>query len=316
VESETALERLRRIEQEEQAAREGRTPGAAGKPAEASKRNGIIAFLAFVLFFIVTKGKVLLTAIKLGPLLTTMSTMYLSVWAYSLLFGWKLAAAFVIGILIHELGHGVAAKVVGLPVSAPIFIPFLGAFIMLKDRPKTTWQECVVGVGGPIAGLMAGVVMLLVGVSNPSSATGAMLIVAAWLTFKINMFNLIPAMGLDGDRISRPFRSWYWLLVFGGVIGIVYQASLFMPLEGDTVLPMAMVVVVGLYRMGVLFKREQGEPKRLLDRLSQPHYVEEAKVPDWQRYTAAVLFFAVFALLCVLSMYANSLRPAVVVPVQ
>ncbi|MBM7855999.1 Zn-dependent protease [Desulfohalotomaculum tongense] len=41
-----------------------------------------------------------------------------------------------------------AAKKVGLNVSAPMFIPFLGAFISMKDLPKSVKQEAISAIGG------------------------------------------------------------------------------------------------------------------------------------------------------------------------
>ena len=77
----------------------------------------------------------LLNGAKLGKLLTTGGTMLLSVAAYSFVFGWWYAAGFVALIFVHEMGHYMAARRRGLAVGAPTFIPFVGAWIELKDRP-------------------------------------------------------------------------------------------------------------------------------------------------------------------------------------
>jgi Zn-dependent protease len=281
-----------------------------GHPSQAmpeeGKRSGPVAFLVFILLFIAT---------KVGPLLGTMTTMYLSVLAYSLFFGWKLAAAFLVGVLIHELGHGVAAKLVGLPVSAPIFIPFIGAFIMMKDKPKTTWQESVVGIGGPAAGILAGIGMLLIGMSLRGTVNGDMLLVAAWLTFKINMFNLIPVMGLDGDRISQPFRAWYWLPILLGVAGVIYAFSSIIPVEPISLMIIGMVMIFGCVKCTRTWSAESGaKPKRLVDRLQQKEYVQESTVLPWQRHAAAIGYFLIFALLCIFAIYSNTLRPAIITP--
>ena len=61
----------------------------------------------------------------------------ISIAAYALFWGWQFAVGFVVLLLVHELGHVLEAKRQGLPVSAPMFIPFLGALIMLKGCPTT-----------------------------------------------------------------------------------------------------------------------------------------------------------------------------------
>src|SRR5437016_3546265 len=136
--NETPLQRLRRLELEDQAARAERQ-GSPPPPGAAKKRgviSGIIAGLLLVLgkgkvilLLLLTKGKLLLAAIKFGPMLTTFSTMGLSAWIYAGIFGKNMAIGVVLLILIHELGHGVAAKLMGLKVGAPIFIPGFGAVI-------------------------------------------------------------------------------------------------------------------------------------------------------------------------------------------
>ena len=105
----------------------------------------------------------LLSAGKLGKLLTTGGTMLLSVAAYALVFGWRYAAGFVALIFVHEMGHWLAARQRGLKVGAPTFIPFVGAWIELKDQPHDAETEAWIGFAGPLlslpssaAGLVAG----------------------------------------------------------------------------------------------------------------------------------------------------------------
>ena len=78
--------------------------------------------------------------------------MLVSIGAYALLWGWQFAVGFVLLLLVHELGHVVEAKRQGLPVSAPMFIPFLGALITLKQLPDNAWNEAKVAIAGPIVG--------------------------------------------------------------------------------------------------------------------------------------------------------------------
>ena len=51
--------------------------------------------------------------------------------------GRRFAVGFVLLIFVHECGHLVAARRLGLNVGAPVFIPFMGAFIALKEAPRT-----------------------------------------------------------------------------------------------------------------------------------------------------------------------------------
>ena len=98
----------------------------------------------------------LLKAGKLGKVLLSGGSMLLSVIAYSWIFGWWYAIGFVALIFVHEMGHYVAARQRGLDVGAPTFIPFVGAWVQLKDMPHNAETEAYVGIAGPLAGTLAG----------------------------------------------------------------------------------------------------------------------------------------------------------------
>src|SRR5271168_3271724 len=88
--------------------------------------------------------------------LKTSLSMLLMIWVYSWTFGWPFAAGFVVLIFVHEMGHVIAAKWLGLPVTAPIFIPFVGAYITMKENPRDAWTEALMAYGGPLAGGIGG----------------------------------------------------------------------------------------------------------------------------------------------------------------
>ena len=117
----------------------------------------MVVLILFLKFF----GKIkfiFLPLLKFFPmLLKTGGSMIVMMGVYAVMYGWKWAVGFVILIFIHELGHVIAAKRLGLPVSAPVFIPFMGAFILLKEQPKNAWIEAQVGIGGPLFGAAASV---------------------------------------------------------------------------------------------------------------------------------------------------------------
>ena len=69
---------------------------------------------------------------KLG---TAGLSMLVSLALYARVWGWRYAAGFIASMFIHEMGHVIAARQRGLPVSAPAFIPFMGAFVTLRVAP-------------------------------------------------------------------------------------------------------------------------------------------------------------------------------------
>jgi len=147
-------------------------------------------------------------AAKLGKLFLTGGTMLLSVFVYSWTFGWPYAIGFVLLILVHEMGHFVAARKRGLDVGAPTFIPFVGAWIQLKDLPHDAETEAFVGISGPIAGSIAAVIVYLA-----ARSTGSQLLLALSYTgFFLNLFNLIPLHPFDGGRITSVISPKLWLV--------------------------------------------------------------------------------------------------------
>jgi Zn-dependent protease len=164
------------------------------------------------LVFILGKLKFLGFAWKfLLPALKTGSTMLVSIWFYQLFFGWKFAAGFVLCILVHELGHVFAAWRLGIRVSAPVFIPGMGALILQKQVPKSAWDQAIIGIGGPVGGTLAALACwgLYYLTGNP------LLLALTYTAAFLNLFNLIPLVPLDGGWITGAVSPRIWL--FGAV---------------------------------------------------------------------------------------------------
>lgn len=158
----------------------------------------------------------LFAAGKLGPLLKTGVTMLLSVGVYAFVFGWWYAVGFVLLLLVHEMGHYIAARRVGLPVGLPTFIPFVGAWIDLKQQPLSVEQEARVAFGGPFLGTAAALVLLFL-----AGNTGSPLLLAlAYAGFFLNLFNLIPITPFDGGRIVAIVSPRIWLLGAPILVGV------------------------------------------------------------------------------------------------
>ncbi len=150
----------------------------------------------------------LLSGLKLGKLFTTGGTMLISVFAYSLIFGWPYAIGFVVLLFCHEMGHYIAARQRGLNVGAPTFIPFVGAWIQLKEQPMNAETEAYVGMAGPLAGTVASLACY-----GLARMEGSMLLLAiAYSGFFLNLFNLIPLPPLDGGRMTAVISRKFWFI--------------------------------------------------------------------------------------------------------
>ncbi|MGZ5180790.1 MAG: site-2 protease family protein [Ramlibacter sp.] len=149
----------------------------------------------------------LLSAGKLGKVLVSGGSMLLSVLAYALVFGLPYAAGFVALLLVHELGHYLAARQRGLDVGLPTFLPFVGAWIELKDQPRDAETEAWIGFAGPLLGSLAALACYFVARESGSR----LLLALAYAGFFLNLFNLIPLSPFDGGRITAVLSPRIWL---------------------------------------------------------------------------------------------------------
>ena len=160
----------------------------------------------------------LLSAGKLGKVLLTGGSMLVSVIAYAFVFGWRYAAGFVGLLFVHEMGHYLAARQRGLDVGAPTFIPFVGAWIELKELPHDVETEAWVGFAGPLLGSIAALGCYFAARESDSN----LLLALAYAGFFLNLFNLIPLAPLDGGRITAVLTPRVWLLGVPVLVGLFF----------------------------------------------------------------------------------------------
>jgi Zn-dependent protease len=147
-------------------------------------------------------------------ILSTSGTMLVSVAAYALIWGWKFAAGFVALLFIHEMGHVIQLRREGIKASAPVFIPFLGALVGMKQLPDNAAAEARVGLAGPILGSLGCLIPLALYEATSYDLWRAL----AFTGFLLNLFNLLPVLPLDGGRAMAALSPWMWLVGFALLI--------------------------------------------------------------------------------------------------
>jgi len=101
------------------------------------------------------KAKWVLVAAKLTKFSSVIS-MAATTGAYSLFFGLPFAVGMVGQIALHEAGHALAMKKLGIPFSPAVFVPFMGASIGMKERPKNISDDIFISISGPVLGMVPG----------------------------------------------------------------------------------------------------------------------------------------------------------------
>ena len=176
-------------------------------PPRPGGRKGIWAWLS-VIGIALCKFKALFVFLKLGKFMVTFGSMLLMVVVYATQLGWWYAVGFVLLIMVHETGHLLAAQRMGIKTSMPLFIPFVGAFISLKEHPANAKAEAIMAAGGPVLGSIGALLCLAIGIAWRSD----LFLALAYTGCLINLFNLIPVHPLDGGRIVKAISPYMWLL--------------------------------------------------------------------------------------------------------
>ena len=209
-------------------------------------------------------------------------SMFVSAAFYVWFGGWWFGLGLVFLLFVHEMGHVLEAKRQGLPVSAPLFIPFLGALISLKQMPHNAWNEAKLAIAGPIVGSLGAAAIWAAGAATDSNHLKAL----AFLGFLINLFNLLPVVPLDGGRIVSALHPALWVVGFLALLGLVFIS------------PNPILIIILIFSGMELWQRWKTR--------NHPELQEYYKVTRGQRATVAVLYFGL-AILLVLGMEATHL---------
>lgn len=132
---------------------------------------------------------------------------FLLLLAISFLFFGGVMAVFVTllafaSVLLHELGHALVARMLGVRISG-IELGFFGGAAKMVEMPRSANHEIAIAAAGPAVSLM------LTGLGfGLGAVTGVyMLTLIGWINLMIAGFNLLPALPMDGGRILRALLS-------------------------------------------------------------------------------------------------------------
>ena len=119
-------------------------------------------------------------------------------------------------VVLHELGHALAARRYGVPTADITLLP-IGGVARLQRIPEHPIEELVVAVAGPLVNVAIVAVLLAVGVRWPGTAVGnqrhaiasaGFLSTLMYTNAFLVVFNLIPAFPMDGGRVLRALLAF------------------------------------------------------------------------------------------------------------
>lgn len=189
------------------AAIDGRIQQGEQRTATWKKRLGPLAPAAFFLL----KAKTFLLALLKFKFLFSFFAFFGVYWA---LFGWRFGLGFAVSILIHELGHYVAARRRGLKADLPVFLPGLGAYVRWYSMGISLDALSSIALAGPFAGLLAAAACAAMYFFTKVELWAALAHAGAWL----NLINLVPVLGLDGAQATHALNRMQRGLILAATI--------------------------------------------------------------------------------------------------
>lgn len=152
-------------------------------------------------------------------------------------------------VLLHELGHALAARRYGIPTADITLYP-IGGVARLERMPRDPRQELVVAIAGPAVNLVlaAGLAVILAlsggipSISELGIAGSSLLGRLMWINVTLLVFNMLPAFPMDGGRVLRALMAlrldYARATIIAGRVG-QFMAALF--------------AIAGLYASPMLF---------------------------------------------------------------
>lgn len=242
------------------------------KRSRLKRLGGLLAPLALL----ASKAKFLFLALIKVKAVTTLGTIFISIAAYGLAFGWPFAIGFVLLLFVHEMGHVIQLRREGVEASAPIFIPFVGALIAAKSLGKDAAAEARVGLAGPILGTIGTLIPLAIWLATGSDLWRTL----AYVGFFINLINLLPVLPLDGGRAMAVLGPKVWI---AGILIAVAATVVFL---GPFML--LLVLLLGGPELYHRFKNRHSEESRAFH-----------SVPTRTKIAVAAVYLSLAALLIV-----------------
>ena len=179
-------------------------------------------------------------------------------------------------VVLHELGHALAAKGFGIQTAHITLYPF-GGIAALKEEPKTPAKEFWVAIAGPLVNFVLMTLALLAYLATGWTSVA----IFAGLNFVMGVFNMLPAFPMDGGRVLRaglsPILGWWKASRVAITIGRVFALG-FLVL-GAVTWSMNLLIVGGFLLFATTMERRR---LRLLKRQRSVQAPRPGYVPRWR----------------------------------
>jgi Zn-dependent protease len=154
------------------------------------------------------------------------------------------ALAFFVCIVLHELGHALVARRLGIPLRG-ITLFLFGGVAELEGEPRSAGAEFLMAVAGPLVSAVLALMCAALAIAGGQTAWPWQVVLVleylAAINLSVLVFNLVPAFPLDGGRVLRSIlwaatrnlrratywaslcgRGFSWLLIGVGVLEFIF----------------------------------------------------------------------------------------------
>lgn len=135
----------------------------------------------------------------------------------ALVAGLLTAAALAVALLVHEIGHAAVAISFGCRVHE-ITLMFFGGYATISNLPSSQLRRAGISFAGPAAGFVLCWLAQRLAPFAPFRALWFFLGEVARISLYLSMFNLIPAVPLDGGHILRALVAHFRGLPFARMV--------------------------------------------------------------------------------------------------
>lgn len=184
-------------------------------------------------------------------------------------------------VVLHELGHALVARQLGVRI-AGIELGFFGGAAKMVDMPRTANHELAIAAAGPAVSLMLGGLGLGLAAIMPIGHLGLF----AWLGYTnliLAGFNLIPALPMDGGRILRALltRKMDFVQATEVAVKVARVAAVAFAIFGLATGAYQLVVLAPF--LWLMSTREQLVARMMADRFAYGSEGYVARTPTWDR---------------------------------
>ncbi len=141
---------------------------------------------------------------------------------WSWLAGLVMALLLFASVLLHELGHSLAAQSQGIRVNSIMLFP-LGGIASIAQESETPGQSFRVAIAGPAVSFALFMLLFVASWLLPESLLKSVLSYLAWINLVLALFNMLPGLPLDGGQV---LKAAIWKITGNRMQGVRWAAQI------------------------------------------------------------------------------------------